>query len=72
MKKSGSEINKEQLKKKKVYNNTDDKILKNSKKLLNNSEKIEISKINEISINKIMLKMTNEKIFEYWKKMKKK
>ena len=65
MKKSGSEINKEQLKKKKVYNNTDDKILKNSKKLLNNSEKIEISKINEISINKIMLKMTNEKIFEY-------
>jgi hypothetical protein len=61
----GSETNKDQLKKKKVYTNY--KIQKISGKFKYNSEKNEISKTAEISTNKIELKMTREKFCNYAK-----
>ena len=51
---------------------TDDKIQKFSEKYRTDSEKIEISKIYELSTNKIMIRSTEEIFFEYSKKGKNK
>ena len=75
--KSSSEVNKYQLKEmKKVHS----KILRNSKKnekvethsKKSLKEKKEISKANEISTNKIKIKVGEEELFDYIKKGKKK
>ena len=51
---------------------TDDKIGKISEKYRTDSEKNEISKIYELSTNKIMIRSTEEKFFEYSKEGKNK
>ncbi len=61
----GSETNKDQLKKKKVY--TDYKIQKISGKFKYNSEKNEISKTAETSKNKIEFRIKRKKIYNYAK-----
>ena len=59
-------VNKE-IKLQKTYEKNNNKIQKISEKYRINSEKIEISKICELSVNKIMLRNMSEKFFEYSK-----